>query len=388
MNAKNDVAQTGNFQINCRQLCFFCAFFIPLGKILEAPRIFAQYAAGDLLLPAFLQFFLQGIAFTLLLFAAAKVKKPILDALGDRIGETGMKIFYFLCCAFFIFSSLLPLLDLDKFCYAAFFDTSPTVFSFTPFFLLSAFLCMKSLKAYGRLFDLSLLLFIPSFLALIIFSIKACDFSNLLPLFEKPFSASLQAIRHTFCFFYDSALFLFLLNGYTYQKGDGKKIGAAFGVGAVFSLLFFALFFGVFGAMAGSEHYAFIKISQFFPSLKTTGRIDLLFCYLLTILLLFYTCLPLQLALHSFTRAICTKKTLLPTIVLNGGLFVFVLFCNNYYNSLYEWISVRLAPIFWVFSYLLPLLILLLVFWKKNKKDGGRVALNKKKPSKKEKGYA
>ena len=133
MNTKNDVAQTGNFQINCRQLCFFCAFFIPLGKILEAPRIFAQYAAGDLLLPAFLQFVLQGIAFTLLLFAAAKAKKPLLDALEDRIGKTGMKIFYFVCSAFFIFSSLLPLLDLDKFCYAAFSIRHRPCFRLHPF---------------------------------------------------------------------------------------------------------------------------------------------------------------------------------------------------------------------------------------------------------------
>lgn len=388
MNTKIDTAQTGNYQINCRQLCFFCAFLLPLGKLLEAPRIFAQYAEGDLLLPAFLQFVLQGGVFALLLVAAGKAKQPILNALEKKIGKTWITILYFAFCAYFIFSSLLPLLDLDKFCYAAFFDTSPTTFSFTPFFLVSAFLCMKSLKSYGRLFDLSLLLFVPSFFALIIFSAGACDFSNLLPLFEKPFSDSLQAMRHTFSFFTDSAIFLFLLNGYTYQKGDGKKVMAAFGGGALFTLLFLAVFLGVFGAMAQSEHYAFIKISQFFSALKTTGRVDLLFAYLLTILLIFYTCLPLQLAVHSFTRGIQTQKTLLPSIVLNLGLFVFTLFCNNYYNTLYEWISVHFMPVFLIFSYFIPLLVVLLICWKKDKKQRSRVALNKKTIRKKEKNYA
>ena len=379
MNENNTAKNAISCAINCRQLCFFCAFLFPLGKILEAPRIFAQYAAGDLLLPAFLQLLLQGGAFALLLYTCSKCEKPILEELRLKISNVGMAILYIACALFFVFASLLPLLDLDKFCYAAFFDTSPTVFSFAPFFLLSAFLCLKNLKAFGRLFDISMLLFIPSFAALIIFSTNACDFSNLLPLFEKPFSATAQTMRHTFSFFYDSTLFLFLLNGYSYQKGDGKKIGGSFAAGAVITLLFLAIFFGVFGAMAGSEHYAFIKISQFFPSLKTTGRIDLIFSYLLTVLLLVYACLPLQLAIQSLTSLFKTKKTLLLSLALNVGLFVFVLFCNNYYNTLYEWISVKLFPIFLVFAYLLPIFVFLTVVCIKRKKDGGRVAVNKSK---------
>ncbi len=379
MNANTNPVKTGDFQINSRQLCFFCAFLLPIGKLLEAPRIFAQYTQGDLLLPAFLQLFLQGGTFAFLLATASKNQRPILSVLEEKVGAVWIKIFYLAFGVYFIFASLLPLLDLDKFCYAAFFDTSPTTFSFAPFFLVSAFLCMKSLKAYGRLFDLSLFLFLPSFFALIIFSTGACNFSNLLPLFEKPFSNTLQAMRHTFTFFSDSAIFLFLLNNYQYQRGDGKKIMSCFGVGSLFILLFLAVFLGVFGSMAQSEHYAFIKISQFFSALKTTGRIDLLFSYLLTVLLIFYTCLPLQLATNCFAQAIHTRKNLLISIVLNVALFVFVLFCNNFYNSLYRWISVRLAPIFLLFSYLLPIAVCLVSLGRKNRKQGGRVALNARK---------
>ena len=387
MNNKIDTAKTGNRQINCRQLCFFCAFLLPLGKMLEAPRIFAKYASGDLLFPALLQFILQGCIFSLLLFAAAKAKEPLLNRLEKIIGKGWMGAIYFLFCAYFIFASLLPLLDLDKFCYAAFFDTSPTTFAFAPFFFVSAFLCMKSLKAYGRLFDLSLLLFLPSFLALTIFSVGSCDFSLLLPLFEQPLASSLQAVRHTFSFFSDSAIFLFLLNGYTYQKGDAKKILPSFAAGAAFTLVFLTLFFTTFDTMSQSEHYAFIKISQFFSALKTTGRIDLLFAYLLTILLIFYTCLPLQLAVYSFTHGLRTEQTLLPSVLLNVGLFIFVLFGNNAYNGFYEWISTRLALVFVIFSYLIPLMIVVIVSCGKNKKDKGRVALNALSRNKKEKNH-
>ncbi len=386
MNTKTREISTGNYPINCRQLCFFCAFLLPIGKMLEAPRIFALYSEGDLLLPAFLQLLLQGGIIALLLSACAKEKGPILNALAQTIGKRWMNVFYFLFCGYFIFASLLPLLDLDKFCYAAFFDTSPTTFAFAPFFLVSGFLCVKSLKAYGRVFDLSLFLFLPAFLALIIFSLNACDLSNLLPLFEKPFVSSLQTINRTFVFFSDSAIFFFLLNGYSYQTGDAKKILSSFGVGSIFTLLFFAVFFGVFGTMSGSEHYAFIKISQFFSALKTTGRIDLLFCYLLTILLIFYTCLPLQLATHSIAKPIGIKPFFV-SIILNVGLFIFVLFCNNFYNGFYQWISVNLSCIFLIFSYILPILCCLFLLFK-NKKGRGRVEMNNKTTDKKEKYYA
>ena len=147
----------------------------------------------------------------------------------------------------------------------------------------------------------------------------------------------------------------------------------------IFILLFLSVFLGVFGSMAQSEHYAFIKISQFFSALNTTGRIDLLFSYLLTVLLIFYTCLPVQLAKNCFAQVINTRKNLIISIVLNVALFVFVLFCNNFYNSLYGWISVRLAPIFLLFSYLLPIAVCLVALGRKNRKQGGRVALNAKK---------
>ena len=60
-----DTKTPKNNEILARQIAFFAAFILPVYKLLETPSILAEYAKGDLLLPAFLQFLAQvGVIFT------------------------------------------------------------------------------------------------------------------------------------------------------------------------------------------------------------------------------------------------------------------------------------------------------------------------------------
>ena len=54
-----------------------------------------------------------------------------------------------------------------------------------------------------------------------------------------------------------------------------------------------AVFYGVFGAVAPKQEFAFSKTAQYFQALTVVGRFDLLLIYLMTIVLLFYYCLSL-----------------------------------------------------------------------------------------------
>ncbi|MBQ2702190.1 MAG: hypothetical protein IJF64_04285, partial [Clostridia bacterium] len=130
-------------------------------------------------------------------------------------------------------------------------------------------------------------------------------------------------------------------------------------LGGVFTLFFLAVFFGIYASIAGSEHYAFSKIGQYFPALSVLGRIDLIFVYLLTIVLLFYTCLPLQYATDLITLSFPVKK-INDSFLLNLGFLLVVLFANKRYNAFYEVISGKLFFVFLLFGVLLPLLLCLL----------------------------
>lgn len=368
-----------NDEILGRQIAFAAAFLLPAAKLLEAPSLLAKYAAGDLLLPAFLHFILQAGVLFALLFAASRSEKTLFERLELWLGK-GAIVFYILYAVYFVFSALLPILDLEKFIYAAFFDTSPTTFAFTFFFFLSAFVCAKGMKALGRAADLCLFLFVLPFLALIGMSVIEADLTHLLPLFGSKFGDTVSAFKYTTPHFSDAVLLLPLIGNLRYKKKDAAKIMTGYGIGATSTLLFLAVFFGIYSSIAPREHYAFSKIAQYFPALSVIGRVDLLFVYILTVVLLFFTCMPLQYSTDFVCRAVGTKRRVIFATVLNLGLLLFAFFCNKYYNAFYAVISGKLSFVFWIVADLLPLFFLFVPKYTETKADSER----KESPSKKE----
>ena len=348
-----------NDGILSRQIAFAAAFLLPTAKLLEAPSILAKDAAGDLLLPALLHFLVQAGVLFAVLVAASRSEKPLLTRLQEKLGR-GMIFFYILYGAYFVFAALLPLLDLEKYTYAVFFDTSPTVFSFVFFFFLAAFACTKGIQGIGRIADLCLFLFVFPFLALIVMSLTETDFSRLLPLFGTKFGDTMSAFTHATPYFSDAILLLPLIGNLHYKKGDTLKILSGYGVGAASTLLFLAVFFGIYGSIAPREHYAFSKIAQYFPALSTVGRIDLIFVYLLTAVLFFCTCLPLQYTVDLTCRTVGTERRTLFSALLCGALFVFVLYANRHYDFFHTLIRGHLGWIFWFVADMVPLFLLFL----------------------------
>lgn len=361
MNAKlmNDNASTQPNQVCGRQIAFAAAFLLPSAKLLEAPSILATYAAGDLLLPALLHFLLQFGVLSVIIFAASKSEKTLFERLNERLGQWAI-LFYVLYAVYFLFAGVLPLLDMEKFTYAAFFDTSPTVFAFVSFFVFSAFLCAKGLKTLGRAADLCLFLFLIPFLALIGMSLFAADFSHLLPLFGRKLGDTMYAFNRTTPHFSDAILLLPLIGNLRYKKGDSVKILSGYTASAVGTILFLATFYSIYSSIAPREHYAFSKIAEYFPALDVIGRVDLLFVYMLTIVLLIFTAMPLQYTTQLLCHSFHIKSGVLVSAILNIGALIFLLFANRQYNTVYTIISGKLPFVFWLIADMVPLFLLFL----------------------------
>lgn len=353
---ENKKTQRGAYS---RQIAFAAAFLLPTAKFLEVPRLLAKYSMGDLLLPALLHALSQTLVLLAVLYAASRSEIPLIERLKAFLGK-GIYLLYGIYALYFLFAAVLPLLDMEKFVYAAFFDTAPTTFSFAFFFIFSAFVCTKGIKAILRSADICLFLFLLPFLALVVMGFSAADFSNLMPLFSVNFSASATAFRRSQPYFSDVILLLPLLLNLSYKKGDGVKIVAGYAVGSLFTLLFLSVFFGIYASIAAREHYAFSKIAQYFPALSVVGRIDLIFVYLLSVVLLFYTCLPLQYATLSISSILGTKRQTFVSALLNFFLFIGVLFLNKYYDTIHNFVSGNLFFVFIIFADMVPLFLLFL----------------------------
>ncbi|MBQ8352318.1 MAG: GerAB/ArcD/ProY family transporter [Clostridia bacterium] len=364
---------TKNTQINARQLSFFCALVLPVGKLLELPSLLTSYAGGDLLIAALLGSAVEFLAFLALVLFAKRKGAPI-EALEARCGKPTARIFLGVYTLFLLAFSVLPLFDLERFSHAAFSDTSPTFFTFTPFLVLAGFICAKGLKGVGRSADLTPILCLFPLLLLIAMSVGQADFSRLLPVVEKPISVSVKAAWKTLPYFSSGGLLLPLMSGYSYEKGDEKKLFPAFFAGILLLLLFLATFFATFGLLGETEHFALMKIGQYFPALRFIGRVDLLLVYLVTVALFYYTALPLQLSVECFCRCFSIKNKVIPSAALCVGLYFALLFLNKYNNAIHAFFFSWLPTVFLVFSTLLPIAFLLLF----GKKDGGRYEMNEK----------
>ena len=261
---------------------------------------------------------------------------------------------------------------MEKFSHAAFSDTEPTFFSFLPFFILSGFIATKGLKAVGRSADLCPVLFFLPFLGLAVLSIGSADFSNLLPLIEKPFFSHAKTVFSTAHFWTSGLLFLPLFEGYSHREGDGKKLFLSYAVGALAVLLFLAIFYGLYGPIAEKEHYALSKIGLFFPALATLGRTDLLLVYLITVVLFFFTALPVQLSVDLFSKGISLSQKTLPSAGANAALFVALLLLNRHYNAVYAFFTKTLSPVFFIFGAFAPLFMLLWVVLEEKGRGQGR----------------
>lgn len=363
-----------------RQLCFFVAFLLPVSKLLETPSVLAYYAKGDLLFPAICQYLLQAAMVALFLFLSSRTEKSFFELIEDGLGRGAAKTVYILLAAYYIFYSLLPLLEFERFVYTAFFDTAPVFSAFVPFFFLSAYIGTKSLKAFARSADLAMPLFIAAFAGLMVMSAGESDLSAVLPVFGTPLSSSFKGFLRSLIHFSDSALLLPMLGAYRYKTGDGKKVMGSYGLGALFVLFFLAVFYGLFGPLSPIKTFAFDKTAQYFKALRVVGRLDLLLAYAMTVLLILYYCLPLQLSVICFSRAVNTNKKIAVSAALNIGLLLFTIFCSRFYTAIYNGVTYYSWWVFPIFAYLLPLFALFLwhIGERKRGNDGGRVATNEK----------
>ena len=151
------------------------------------------------------------------------------------------------------------------------------------------------------------------------------------------------------------------------------------------------MFYGVFGALAPRETYAFDKIARYFSALDVVGRVDLLLVYLITVVLLYAYALPLQLAVICLCGACGTKRygkaepaleearkadrrRLIFSLCINGATMIFVLTCARHYRLFYSLMTSKLFFVFPIFSVLLPLSFLLLKGDKKNEFQGKKRA--------------
>lgn len=348
-------------KISARQIYFFLAAIAPVGKLMLMPTQLAFYAKNDLLLPAAMNYLVQaGAVFLALLFASKN--RTLYDALEHTVGKIAAKILVCILVLFFLYASLLPLLAQKLYVQKTLYDTLPSAITFFPFFLLSAYLCAKPLSSLGRIWDILLPVSVVGYLGIMLLSVQNADFGALMPIGASGAGGIFGGFAYSLSWFFDSALILALAGRFEYRKGMAWKGMLSYLAGGAAILLFLAVFYGVYSDIALYQTFGYSEMSKYFSGITVLGRIDYLFSFALSFVIIFYGVLPLHAAVECVYEAFGSKRYFrtLFSLVVNVGMLVCVYLLNFKLYVTTQAVTKTLFWIFPVFCILLPALCLLL----------------------------
>ncbi len=341
-------------KISCRQICFIMLIYTAVSKFIIYPTYLSYYTGRDLLFSALINFAVQGVIVWSVSYLCSRTDKTFFGLLKDTFGNIFARIIFGLFALFFLLATINPLFEQKLYVHDIFYDTVPSLMIFLPVFFFLVYASAKPFLNIGRCADICLPLFLLSMLLILVMSLHEVKFDNFLPVFTQPkkiFSSSLASVFR----FIEPAYLLMFMGRFRYKKGDAAKITISYIGGAVFVLVVLAAFYGIYGDVAPTRHFAISKISLFFPAIDLVGRIDLLALYVLEITMLFALVLNIQLAIECIAQCTGYENRAVLSVAVNAVFFLILIFCDNKYNAISTLFSKWMWIVFLIFANLVPL---------------------------------
>lgn len=355
-------------KIKIRQICFILACMLPLTKTIIYPPVLVHGVGHDLLWSAAINLVIEGLIVFSVMMLAKRTDKTLFELIENTLGKAAARIVYALFALFFLLAAVLPIMEQKSFVVSVFYENIPSFISFAPFFALSLFASIKGIKSIGRMADVLMPVFAVSLTVLLVLSVPEAKFGELLPVLTTPPRKLFGTSFSSLSWYTDCSFLLFFMGHFRYEKNSTIKVMSAYAIGAAVTLFFLAVFYAIFGDIALRQQYALAQISKYTTAFSSLGRVDFLFIYALTLVLVFYLMLPLVLCVHCIKKAVGCKA-LYPAVAVNAALLIFVMLFTRSFNALQQFMMQKMGAVFILFAYAAPLLAWLLKRGDKEKKD-------------------
>lgn len=343
-------------KIKTRQLCFILVAYTAVSKLLIYPTVLADFCGRDVLVPAVINFFIEGVIIWAVAYLNSRTDKTFFELLQGTIGNIGARIIYGLFSAFFILAAIIPLFEQKLYVHAIFYDTVPSLLVFVPFFFFSVYAASKNFTNIGRCADICLPIFAVSMLFIFLTSWTEADFSNLLPVFSSSAKRIFTGAGGTAFRFIEPCWLLMFTGSFKYKKGDAAKLTLSFAAGAVTVLLFLAVFVGIYGDIASSRTFAVSRTSIFYSAIDTIGRIDLIMLYMMETVMLFAMVLNIQLSVHALSLCTGYKNRMVLSVAVNLALLIILVACDSRFHGIQEFYFRWAWIAYLIFAVAIPLL--------------------------------
>ena len=318
------------------------------------PAYLAGQAQEQLYLPLVVSFLADLSILVALLFVNGKLENQTLyDAFEKKFGVAAAKALYSLMAVFYFAKSLLPVFEHKLYIENTLYEMMPDRITFYLFFVVSTFLSLKGLKIIGRISDIAVWITAAGLIIALALSVGSADYSNILPIFQKPRYNFVNALFSTAIWQLDSLLFLPMMGHVRPEKGQASKIAFSFLGAGLVTVFFFITYYGVYGAIAASQDYAVTAISVFSVIVTNIGRFDYAAVFLLLFSQVFAVSVPIVMATKCLERVFDAKKSLFIAIAVNGLAFATTIVFSQQVFAALQIAQKYICPVFIIVAFIL-----------------------------------
>ena len=173
-------------KISVRQICFIMLAYTVVGKLLTYPTAVSFFCERDLLFPALINFFIEGIIVWCVAYLCSRTDKTFFELLKGTIGSIGARIVFGFFAVLFMLAALVPLFEQELYVHTIFYDTIPYLLAFLPFFVFAIYAGSKRFENIGRCADLCMPIFVITMFVIFLMSCGEAKWDNLLPVLKTP----------------------------------------------------------------------------------------------------------------------------------------------------------------------------------------------------------
>lgn len=317
-------------QLTTRQAGILMFFSIIALKLITFPALYAKYCGVNGYLAVAFNMALDLIILGVLMWISKHhPTDKIKDFLMRYLGKAGTHILLFLMFIFFFFKSAYLLKELHHYLLNTLFNNLNFLYFLIPIILVASFIMSKSLRALGR----SAEIFFPLVLFTLVFTLIIpygyVDIANLLPFMENGVHPILDASMHCSFSTGDFFIFFIIMGNVKLEKNSYKKIFNYALSATIFVVVFYIVFFAVYGDLGYLSIVAVGDLPFFSSFPSSVGRVDWITINLWMIAVIFQTGVFLHCGVTCFNQTFNFKhKTSGLVIIISlmvGFLFAYYL---------------------------------------------------------------
>lgn len=337
------------YKLAPRQVALCYVAFFSVLKFINLPAVTARFAREGLWISALAAFLFDGLLAWLTLFAAGKGEdETFLDCIERAFGRPFTVLLAFLYFLFFLVKAYIPLVEQKYYVEVTLYETSPTLLTFLPFFLVCFYVAYKGLRSFGRCADACVWLTLAAFAVLVSLSLANFDPTELLPVIGVPVGDLAEGTLRTSPWYLDGTFLLFAAGNIRREKNGGRKILFGYAASALLVLAYMCVLYGEFGAISERQFFSPVRMGKFNVALTNIGRVDYFSAFIFALSSIFGLSAPVLLASVCLDRIFRFRMKFIPAAISSACLLAAVLTTDKSAYMILNALQFPLSP--WLIS--------------------------------------